>query len=432
MLILVLWMSVGLVALALYFADSMTLEYQAAANRSAGLAAEQAAEGVSKYVAWALLNLSTNGVLTTNSYFRCDALPVGECRVWILGRDTPATAGITPTRPVFNLVDEAGKLNINRAGSNLLLYLPGMYADTAMAVLDWRQTNSTMLINYGSLGYEAKHGQYESVDELRLVQGITLPDLVGDDLNRNGFQDPTERATSGSRTFFPGWLDYVTVYSREPNTHSDGTTLTNISNRAQLLGLLTTAFGQARAQQVLNQLGFRGNANPTIAGPLQFYLNSGLAEDEFERVAGELATSTNSFTYGRININTASEPVLVALFMGSGVNEQTATGAAETLISYRRSNPNNLGSVAWLVTALGRNHQVVTALANRDRITTRSFQYSADIVAVGPAGRGYRRVRYVFDLSDGSPKIIHRQDLSRLGWALGEEVRERLLAGNIP
>jgi hypothetical protein len=75
---------------------------------------------------------------------------------------------------------------------------------------------------------------------------------------------------------------------------------------------------------------------------------------------------------------------------------------------------------------------VVTALAQRDRITTRSFQYSADIAAVGPEGRGYRRVRFVFDLSDGTPKIIHRQDLSRLGWALGDTVREKLLAGNTP
>ncbi len=432
MLILVLWMSVGLVALALYFADTMTLELRASANRAAGLAAEQAIEGASRYVAWSILNLSTNGVIPTNSLFRCESLPIGEARVWIIGRDTPPTLNVTATQPVFGLVDEAGKLNINRAGSNILVYLPGMFVDVAQAVVDWRSTNSTLTLNYGALGYEAKHGQYESLDELRLVQGITLADLEGDDRNRNGVQDAQEKAASGAKPFHPGLLDYLTVYSREPNTHSDGTTLTNIGNRAQLLGLLGTAFGQARAQQVLNQLGFRGNATPTIASPLQFYLNSGLGEDDFARIAGELATSTNSFTYGRVNVNTAPEPVLTALFMGSGVNEQTATGAAETLINYRRSNPDSLGSVAWIVTALGRNSPVVTALAQRDRITTRSFQYSADIAAVGPEGRGYRRVRFVFDLSDGTPKIIHRQDLSRLGWALGDTVREKLLAGNTP
>ena len=71
-------------------------------------------------------------------------------------------------------------------------------------------------------------------------------------------------------------------------------------------------------------------------------------------------------------------------------------------------------------------------MAGRDLITTRSFQYSADIVAVGPFGRGYQRVKYVFDLSDGAPKIIYRQDLSRLGWALGERTRSLIIAGNLP
>ena len=84
------------------------------------------------------------------------------------------------------------------------------------------------------------------------------------------------------------------------------------------------------------------------------------------------------------------------------------------------------------MTALGLSHPVVTALASRDWLTTRSFQYSADIATVGPFGRGYRRVRFVFDLSDGTPKIIHRQDLSRLGWALGDTVRESLLVGTSP
>ena len=45
-------------------------------------------------------------------------------------------------------------------------------------------------------------------------------------------------------------------------------------------------------------------------------------------------------------------------------------------------------------------------------------------VALGPFGRGYRRVKVVFDTSSGTPKIIYRQDLSRYGWALGKKTRE--------
>jgi hypothetical protein len=86
--------------------------------------------------------------------------------------------------------------------------------------------------------------------------------------------------------------------------------------------------------------------------------------------------------------------------------------------------------VAWLIDALGNTSPVVQALAQArgDYITTRSFQFTADIAAVGPFGRGYRRVKFVFDTSDGTPKIIYRQDLSRLGWALGEKARKTLVA----
>ena len=87
-----------------------------------------------------------------------------------------------------------------------------------------------------------------------------------------------------------------------------------------------------------------------------------------------------------------------------------------------------MGSIAWVIDALGNNSTVVTALARRDWLTTRSYQFAADIAAVGPFGRGYRRVKFIFDLSDGSPKILYRQDLSRLGWALGEKARENLVA----
>ena len=99
-------------------------------------------------------------------------------------------------------------------------------------------------------------------------------------------------------------------------------------------------------------------------------------------------------------------------------------------MAYRQQNPTLLTSPAWLVTALGQNTNVVTALAAHDWITTKSFQFTADIAAVGPFGRGYRRVKFVFDITDGTPKIIYRQDLSRLGWALGEKARETLVAQN--
>ena len=60
-------------------------------------------------------------------------------------------------------------------------------------------------------------------------------------------------------------------------------------------------------------------------------------------------------------------------------------------------------------------------------LTVHSYQFTADIAAVGHHGRGYRRVRFVFDTSSGTPRIVFRQDLSHMGWALGRQTRERIL-----
>jgi hypothetical protein len=161
--------------------------------------------------------------------------------------------------------------------------------------------------------------------------------------------------------------------------------------------------------------------------------NVGLSSSDFATIANNITVNTNTYLRNRVNINTANADVLTALFMGAmgqNADESTAQSAAENLVTYRQQNPNNLTSVAWVVDALGNNNPVVTALARGDYVTTHSYQFTADIAAVGAYGRGYRRVKFIFDVSDGTPKILYRQDLSRLGWALGEKARQSLLANN--
>ena len=63
-----------------------------------------------------------------------------------------------------------------------------------------------------------------------------------------------------------------------------------------------------------------------------------------------------------------------------------------------------------------------------DYLTTQSFQFTADVAALGPYGRGYRRVKFIFDTSDGTSRIVYRQDLTSLGWALGKDVRQNQLS----
>jgi type II secretory pathway component PulK len=433
-LIIVLWVCIGLVSIALYFANAMTYELRASDNRVSGVAADQAIEGAARYVSLALLTYATNGAVPDNTQFQCEAVPVGDAKFWLIGRDP---AGDDDTEPYFGLVDEGGKLNLNDVSTNVFEFLPNVPSDFADAIMDWRGTNGIVSLDYTSLGYEPKYAPFETVDELRLVYGATSDLLAGEDINRNGVLDPNEKDLNGNGMLDPGLFEYVTVYTREPNFHSDGSSLTNVNTDSdeKIRSLLSSAgISTSYAQQLTIT---NGTAARPYAGIFGFALrckNLGISSDDFSRIVSNVTTSTNTYLRGRVNVNTACADVLTALFMGASANmdESTAESAAQTLVNYREQNPNNLNSVAWIIDALGNNNPVVAALARGDWVTTHSYQFTADIAAVGPYGRGYRRVKFVFDVSDGTPKILYRQDLSRLGWALGEKARETLLANNTP
>src|SRR5262249_53367027 len=107
-LIIVLWVAFGLVALALYFAHSMSFEMRAADNRVAALEAEQAIAGATRYVTNILTRLQEPGLIPDVATYRAEAVPVGNATFWMIGRSDKAS---TPNLPVFGLVDEASKLN---------------------------------------------------------------------------------------------------------------------------------------------------------------------------------------------------------------------------------------------------------------------------------------------------------------------------------
>jgi type II secretory pathway component PulK len=442
-LIIVLWVAVGLVSIALYFANSMTYELRASDNRVNGLAADQAIEGAARYVGTILQTYATNGMVPNNSQFACAGVPIGGAHFWLIGRDPDASSStIPPTDPYFGMVDEASKLNLNHVTTNALYYLPmpNMTVDFAQYIEDWCNTNGAeddMLV-YSSLGYYPKSAPFETVDELRLVYGASMDLLYGDDLNLNGVLDANEKSSTGSSQMNPGLLDYTTVWSREPNFFfyngavSNKLNLNDMNSDSEQLPELLQGANISTSASVIYAL---TNGAPAITNLLQVAVNcySVINSADFAKIYDYITTAdpTNTpYFYGRVNVNTASGDVLLALFEGLGVDQNSASGAVQTLLSYRKQNPSNLDTLMWLVDALGTTSPIITALEQGDYVTTRSYQFTADIAAVGAYGRGYRRVKFVFDTTDGTPIIIYRQDLSGLGWALGDKVRQDLLANN--
>lgn len=422
-LILVLWVSLGLVALALTFGHSMMMTYRGAGNDLAGRQAEQAIEGAVRYAQMLMSNVERPGELPEPASYTSEAVPVGEAQFWFIGTSTDDETGMTQ---VFGLVDEASKLNLNTASVAMLEGLPEMTQELAAAIVDWRDSNEEISANGAESetymlrqpSYTAKNAAFESIEELALVNGADPYILYGEDANLNGVLDPNEDDGSKSAPddnangrLEPGILHYVTVFSREPNTRSDGSPRVNISTvNDAVTTLLREKFGESRGNAIAQQLGSTQNRSV-----LEFFVRGGLTEDEQSQIAGDVTVTNGQFINGRVNVNTASETVLACL---PGIGPDRAS----TLVAARQKRAETGTSIGWVVEALGQE----AAFAAGPYITGSSYQVSADVAAVGRHGRGYRRTRFIVDMSTATPRIIYRRNLGPLGWSLGSEVKQAL------
>jgi type II secretory pathway component PulK len=431
-LVIVLWIVFGLISITIYFADSMTSEFRASDSRVAGIQSELAIEGARRYLTCVLSNLTDPGSLPDPSTYQNAGARVGDARFWLIGRSNAPTSISASTPIAFGFVDEASKLNVNYASSNELVMLPGMTPDLAASILTWRSTNTSSTSGgaesdtYMRLNppYLCKNAPFETVDELRLINNMTTDILYGEDANLNGILDPNENdgdklppSDNQDGILNPGIAEYVTVYTREPGTTTNGvprfnvTTPANLTRTALTLFLSTNNIAQSDVAQIAGRIA--GYRKP-IGSTLEFYVASGMSATDFAKIEPLIRGATLS---GLVNINTASATVLTCILPNNDI------GTANQIITYRQanaSNQDNLTSVAWLTQAVDQ----ATALAMGPYITGHSYQYMADVAAVGANGRGYRRTRFIFDLGTGTPKILYRQDLSHLGWALGKQIRE--------
>jgi hypothetical protein len=453
-LIIVLWVAFGLVSITLYFAHAMLLDLKAADNRAAGLEADQAIEGAALYVSNVLANRINMMTMPSAVNYRANAAKIGNAKFWLIGRDTnDLQSSLQSDTPFWGLVDEAAKVNLNYTTSSNFQNLPQMTINTAAAMYDWQTTNTTPSNDgaksetYTSLQppYNCKNAPYETIDELRLVYGLNMDMLYGEDANLNGILDPNENDGMKLPPFDnqdgildPGLFEYVTTWSHESSIGTNGTKRVVVTNTTALQSLFSTNFPNLTTYLTPfigsgtpgGSTGTRGSTSTTGGGAaaaaasaptsvLDFYLRSGMSESQFQQVEPYLI---NPSATGMINISTATATALGCI-PGIGSN------MAPQVLTYRQSNPPLTPSITWLVKALSNDQAALEAAG--PYITPYSFQFAADVVAVGHENRGYRRVRFVFDCSSGTPLIVYRQDLTNLGWPLGKKLHDQLLAQNV-
>jgi DNA uptake protein ComE-like DNA-binding protein len=426
-LIIVLWIAMGLITVALLFGESMMLEYRAADNSLAGQEATQAIEGAERYVGFILKNIEEAGTMPDIESYKADRVAVGEATFWLIGREETGQPNRTP---VYGLVDEASKLNLNTATLEMLEALPRMTPELAAAIIDWRDTDEEVtpggaeseVYLLQNPKYQCKNSRFETIEELRLVVGMNEEILNGEDSNRNGVLDTNENDGDASLPddsrdglLNPGLLEYVTVYSREPNKDQDGAKRINVRNAQDenLAELLRTTFGADRAGQIQESV----RAQAPVNSVLEYYYRSGMTAEEFSQISDKLTASDDDFVEGLVNVNTASSAVL-ACIPGIG------TAYADKLVSYRQGQTDQLDTTAWVKDVLDEE----SAIQAGPYITTRSYQFEADVAAVGRNGRGFSREVFILDTSGDEPVVAYRRDQGRLGWPLGVDLHSELLS----
>jgi hypothetical protein len=170
-LILVLWVCLGLVSLTLMFGHSMWMALRGADNDWAGRQADHAIEGAARYAAFLLNNLEVRGQLPLEQTYHSEQVPVGEAWFWFLSRPEEEIRAI---RPLYGLIDEASKLNLNTATQRDARNAAGHDLELAGAIIDWRSEDdenpdaarapSTYLLR--DPPHICKNGPFESVEEL--------------------------------------------------------------------------------------------------------------------------------------------------------------------------------------------------------------------------------------------------------------------------
>ncbi len=141
---------------------------------------------------WNMAHTATGAFLTLNACWTqnggcfSNLLPVGKGVCAILA---PPDAMASETNPVYGLVDEERKLNINTASNTMLERLVALVggitsqqaAEVACAIVDWRDADGESMAlgtensYYATLhpSYACKNKPFESMDELLLVKGVS-------------------------------------------------------------------------------------------------------------------------------------------------------------------------------------------------------------------------------------------------------------------
>ncbi len=415
----------SIAAMSIVYARSARVEAIASANLAAQTQAQYIARGAVQYVMGVLADLQ--GELLRPEDLEVEAVPFGDGYFWLITPDWNQPEGLK-----FGLIDESSKLNLNTATYDMLIKLPNMTDEFAASIVDWRDPDSDTTPNgaendyYMTLrpAYHCKDQPFETLEELLMVRGATHELVFGEDTNRNNMLDPNEN--DGDETLPPddrdnvldrGLVDYATVYTLAPTQNADGESLVNVNlgDSTRLRELLETRLNSGDIEGIIAEV----QTNRPYRNLMDMFIRAKLRPEDFDAIwDGLTAMEEGAPRMGLINVNTAPEEVLATL-------PTLSESDAATMVAERETADRENGGFSWVARALTEEK----AIRIGDYITGRTYQYTADVVAVSANGRSFARIRAVIDFSGSPPRIVHYADLTALGWPLDPQILETLRAG---
>jgi type II secretory pathway component PulK len=374
-LIIALGVITILTAFVLMFARSMRVEAIASANRVATAQAQAAEKAGEQYAIAMLIDQQTNDTaadfIFTLDESEFEAIPVGE---------SPVTGYFWFVRPDYGddslpnygLVSENGKLNINAASDQ----------------------------------------QADNVAQLNNLPLMT-PDVA---------TSIVEWRTAG------GTGQDSSYYSSLPDPYTEkGAAYETVEELALIKGVTPEMlYGTGAAINASNTPGTSGaiGTAPTLSSDLD--TDRGIYDllTVVSKEPGTIAVGTGrnatqvKIPPGRINVNQAPQEVLACL-------PNVTSGDVSQMVSARQ-NLSDPTDTSW-------TSQIASLADGQLLITGKTYQYSADIVAVSANGRSFKRYRVIFDatgLSGGTtPVIIYRRDITEQGWPLAPDILTSLRQG---
>ena len=344
----------------------------------------------------------------------------GLCELWSDNDADCRNVALNRCRFDLEIIDEAGKLNINTATREQLLELPGMTPSIADAILDWRdqddqaQTQGVEGGYYANLrpGYEIRNGHLLTIRELALVKNVTPELLYGEDLNQNRLLDDNERDGNqrppdddGDKKIDPGWIEFLTCYSYDVNLDALGRNRTNINSADQAALQYQLGVSAGQAKWILEKRPFQGIADlieedSPREPPQDDESNEPRRLDlaTFRRIADQITVKDEELTLGLVNINTAPLEVLAALLEG---DHKTA----HTIVQFRESGRKTMESIAELLDA--KQISITTFKKIAGQITTRSNVFTVYVLSKSDQTGAKRLLEAVVDRRRVPPAALY-------------------------